>query len=40
MRTGFVKKGWPMSKPHDYRANAQECERMAQIFRIPGEKAV
>jgi hypothetical protein len=28
-----------MSKPDEYRANAQECERMAAISRNPNEKA-
>jgi hypothetical protein len=32
-------KGWPMGKPDEYRANAQECERMAAISRNPNEKA-
>ena len=29
-----------MSKPDEYRANAQECQRMAGISRNPNEKAV
>jgi hypothetical protein len=29
-----------MSKPDDYRANAQECQRMAAISRKPDEKAL
>jgi hypothetical protein len=29
--TGFQAIGYPMSKPDDYRANAQECQRMAGI---------
>jgi hypothetical protein len=37
--TGFVKKGGPMSKPDEYRANAQECERMAASSRNPNQKA-
>jgi hypothetical protein len=28
-----------MSKPDEYRANVQECERMAAISRNPNEKA-
>lgn len=28
-----------MSKPDEYRAKAQECERMAAISRNPNEKA-
>ena len=28
-----------MSKPDEYRAKAQECERMAAICRNPNEKA-
>jgi hypothetical protein len=29
-----------MSKPGEYRAFAQECQRMAVIFRNPNEKVV
>ena len=29
-----------MSKPDEYRANAQECQRMAGISRNPNEKAI
>ena len=29
-----------MSKPDEYRANAQECHRMAGISRKPNEKAL
>jgi len=29
-----------MSKPDEYCANAQECQRMAAISRNPNEKAV
>ena len=29
-----------MSKPEEYRANAQECQRMAAISCNPNEKAV
>jgi hypothetical protein len=36
---GRFEEGWPMSKPDEYRANAQECERMAAISRNPNEKA-
>jgi hypothetical protein len=28
-----------MSKPEEYRANAEECERMAGLTRSPDEKA-
>jgi hypothetical protein len=38
--TGFQAIGYPMSKPDEYRANAQECQRMAGISRNPKEKAV
>jgi hypothetical protein len=31
--------GRPTSKPVEYRANAQECERVAAISRNPNEKA-
>jgi hypothetical protein len=36
---GLCEKGWPMSKPDEYRAKAQECERMAAICGNPNEKA-
>ena len=29
-----------MSKPDEYRANAQECQRMAGISRNPNEKVI
>lgn len=36
---GPRKKGWPMNKPDEYRAHAQECERMAAMSHNPNEKA-
>ena len=36
---GLYVKGWPMSKPDEYRANAQECERMAASSDNPNQKA-
>jgi hypothetical protein len=36
---GLCKKGWPMNKPDEYRARAQECERMAASSRSPHQKA-
>jgi hypothetical protein len=38
--TGFQAIGYPMSKPDEYRANAQECQRMAGISRNPNERVV
>jgi hypothetical protein len=38
--TGFQAIGYPMSKPDEYRANAQECQRMAGISRDPNERVV
>src|SRR4029077_18454688 len=37
---GFRTEGYPMSKPDEYRANAQECQRMAGISRNPNEKVI
>jgi hypothetical protein len=40
VRTGFQTRKYTMSKPDEYRTNAQECQRMAGISRNPSEKAV
>ena len=36
---GLCEEDWPMTKPDEYRANAQECERMAASSRNPNQKA-
>jgi hypothetical protein len=39
-RSGLQAREYSMSKPDEYRASAQECQRMAGISRNPNEKGL